>query len=49
VEHFVECSCRRMDRQIEYIPPETMSALSQFGWRRSKTLDTLSNHENAIR
>jgi formate hydrogenlyase transcriptional activator len=32
VEHFVEFFDRRMGRQIEYIPPETMSALSSYQW-----------------
>ena len=32
VEHFVEIYSRRMDKQIEHIPPETMSALSSYHW-----------------
>jgi formate hydrogenlyase transcriptional activator len=32
VLHFVEAFGRRMDREIELIPPETMSALSSYGW-----------------
>jgi formate hydrogenlyase transcriptional activator len=32
VEHFVEIYARRMDRQIEHIPPETMSALISYQW-----------------
>ena len=32
VEHFVEIYARRMDRQIDQIPPETMSALSSYSW-----------------
>jgi formate hydrogenlyase transcriptional activator len=32
VRHFVECFGRRMGRQIERIPPETMSALSSYQW-----------------
>jgi formate hydrogenlyase transcriptional activator len=32
VEHFVEVYARRMDRQIESIPPETMSALVSYQW-----------------
>ena len=32
VEHFVEIYARRMDRQIEHIPPETMSALVSYQW-----------------
>jgi formate hydrogenlyase transcriptional activator len=32
VEHFVGFFGRRMGRQIEYIPPETMSALSSYEW-----------------
>src|SRR6202165_197570 len=32
VEHFVEIYSRRMDRQIEHIPPETMSALTSYQW-----------------
>src|SRR6266446_5005397 len=32
VEHFVEVYARRMDKQIEHIPPETMSALSSYQW-----------------
>jgi formate hydrogenlyase transcriptional activator len=32
VEHFVEIYARRMDKQIERIPPETMSALSSYQW-----------------
>jgi formate hydrogenlyase transcriptional activator len=30
--HFVEIYSRRMGKQIEYIPPETMSALSSYHW-----------------
>ena len=32
VEHFVELYSRRMDKQIERVPPETMSALSWYEW-----------------
>jgi hypothetical protein len=32
VEHFVEVYARRMSKQIEHIPPETMSALSSYQW-----------------
>jgi formate hydrogenlyase transcriptional activator len=32
VEHFVEIYARRMSKQIERIPPETMSALSSHRW-----------------
>jgi len=32
VAHFVEIFCRRMGKQIEHIPPETMSALSSHPW-----------------
>ena len=32
VEHFVEIYARRMDRQIERIPPEAMSALASYPW-----------------
>src|SRR5258705_587894 len=32
VTHFVEIFCRRVGRQIEHIPPETMSALSSYQW-----------------
>jgi transcriptional regulator with GAF, ATPase, and Fis domain len=32
VTHFVEIFSRRMGRQIEHIPPETMSALSSYQW-----------------
>ena len=32
VEHFVEIYARRMSKQIEHIPPETMSALSSHQW-----------------
>ena len=32
VMHFVEAFARRMDREIELIPPETMSALSAYEW-----------------
>src|SRR5271169_4022846 len=32
VEHFVEIYARRMDKQIEQIPPETMSALVSYQW-----------------
>jgi len=32
VTHFVEVLGRRMGRQIEHIPPETMSALSAYQW-----------------
>jgi transcriptional regulator with GAF, ATPase, and Fis domain len=32
VGHFVEFFGRRMGRQIERIPPETMSALSSYQW-----------------
>jgi formate hydrogenlyase transcriptional activator len=32
VEHFVEIYSRRMDKQIEHIAPETMSALTSYTW-----------------
>jgi formate hydrogenlyase transcriptional activator len=32
VEHFVEIYSRRMDKQIEHIPPGTMSALTSYQW-----------------
>jgi formate hydrogenlyase transcriptional activator len=32
VEHFVEIYARRMNRQIEHIPPETMSTLVSYQW-----------------
>jgi formate hydrogenlyase transcriptional activator len=32
VMHFVETLGRRLGRQIEHIPPETMSALSSYHW-----------------
>jgi formate hydrogenlyase transcriptional activator len=32
VEHFVEIYARRMDKQIEHIAPETMSALVSYPW-----------------
>ncbi len=32
VSHFVETFGRRMGREIEHIPPETMSALSSYQW-----------------
>ena len=32
VAHFVELFGRRMGKQIEHIPPETMSALSSYEW-----------------
>jgi len=32
VQHFVEIYARRMDKQIEHIPPETMAALSSYQW-----------------
>jgi formate hydrogenlyase transcriptional activator len=32
VEHFVEIYAHRMDKQIEHIPPETMSALTSHQW-----------------
>ena len=32
VTHFVEIYGRRMGKQIEHIPPETMSALSSYPW-----------------
>src|SRR5258707_963756 len=32
VAHFVEILGRRMGREIEHIPPETMSALSSYHW-----------------
>jgi len=32
VEHFVEIYSRRMDKQIEHIAPETMSALTSYPW-----------------
>jgi formate hydrogenlyase transcriptional activator len=32
VEHFVEIYARRMGKQIEYVLPETMAALSSYAW-----------------
>jgi formate hydrogenlyase transcriptional activator len=32
VTHFVEIFCRRMGKQIEHIPPETMFALNSYPW-----------------
>ena len=32
VEHFVEIYSRRMDKHIDEIPPETMSALTSYQW-----------------
>jgi formate hydrogenlyase transcriptional activator len=32
VEHFVEIYSRRMNKQIEHIPPETMSELISYQW-----------------
>jgi len=32
VAHFVEMFCRRMGKQIEHIPPETMFALCSYSW-----------------
>ena len=32
VQHFVEVYARRMGKQIEHIPPETMSALTSYQW-----------------
>lgn len=32
VTHFVETFSRRMSKQIEYIPPETLSALCAYNW-----------------
>ena len=32
VAHFVEIFCRRMGKQIEHIPEETMDALSSYEW-----------------
>jgi len=32
VEHFVEIYARRMGKQIEHIPAETMSALASYEW-----------------
>ena len=32
VKHFMELYGRRMGKQIEHIPPETMSALSSYQW-----------------
>jgi formate hydrogenlyase transcriptional activator len=32
VEHFVEIYARRMGKEIEHIPPETMSALVSYQW-----------------
>jgi len=32
VTHFVEVLGRRVGREIDYIPPETMSALSSYDW-----------------
>jgi len=30
--HFVEICCRRMDKAIEHIPPETLSAFMLYSW-----------------
>jgi formate hydrogenlyase transcriptional activator len=32
VNHFVDIFCRRMGKEIEHIPPETMFALSSYAW-----------------
>jgi formate hydrogenlyase transcriptional activator len=32
VEYFAEMYCRRMDKRIEHVPPETMFALSSYQW-----------------
>jgi formate hydrogenlyase transcriptional activator len=32
VEHFVEIYSRRVNRQIDQIPPETMTALCSYEW-----------------
>jgi transcriptional regulator with GAF, ATPase, and Fis domain len=32
VTHFIEIFCRRMGKQIEHIPPETMIALNSYPW-----------------
>jgi formate hydrogenlyase transcriptional activator len=32
VQHYVEIYARRMGKQIEHIPPETMAALSSYQW-----------------
>ena len=32
VMHFIEMFCRRMDKQIEHIPEETMAALCSYQW-----------------
>src|SRR5258708_38552800 len=32
VEHFVEIYARRMDKQIDHVPPETMSTLVSYQW-----------------
>lgn len=32
VQHFIEIYSRRMGKQIERVPPETMSALAAYGW-----------------
>jgi len=32
VEHFVEIYARRMGKQIDQIPPETMSELTSYAW-----------------
>jgi transcriptional regulator with GAF, ATPase, and Fis domain len=32
VTHFIEIFCRRMGKQIEHIPPETMFALCSYSW-----------------
>ncbi len=32
VEHFVEIYARRMDKQIEHVPPEAMSTLVSYQW-----------------
>jgi formate hydrogenlyase transcriptional activator len=32
VQHFVEIYARRMGKQIEHIPPETMAALTSYPW-----------------
>jgi formate hydrogenlyase transcriptional activator len=32
VQHFVEIYARRMDKEIEHIPPEALSALTSYQW-----------------
>jgi formate hydrogenlyase transcriptional activator len=32
IAHFVEICCRRMDKVVEHIPPETLSAFMSYSW-----------------